>query len=480
MRQIIILIGILLLVVEVKGENPKPLSFNEAVMLAYDANVTLKSAEGRLDIARYEQQATKGLYYPKIEIVGGYILTQRDVAIDLSGVKGDVESVANDIINSGVASGVLTPGAAQLIGGLLSPLSALDWRYVIQGRSLGVTAAKVTAPIYMGGRIRAANRAAVIRRRVAEESVAMTRSHLYTTLVEQYYGVVVLSYAVSIRESVVEVMQQHLSDAEAMEEVGEVAHSVTLGAQYRLSQAESELVAERHKLKMAQRLLCSTLKVDYDVTLLDNIFIDKAILPIDFYIDSAVNLNQLLHQAELGKELAQEGVKVARAALLPEVAAVGGVSLYSPNLSDMIPRWAVGIEARITLFDGLAKERRLQAAKREVDVVEREMEKARSDIVLLVENEYYNIMNALESISTAEASIDLAESYYQSAYDGFKAGVTSSTELMDAEVNRAASKLLYLDAVYQYTLSLARLLEVSGLTYLFEQHREYGSIVYID
>ena len=478
MRQLLIFIGVIFSTSIAMAEHP--LTFDEAVSLAYDANLALKSAEYEASVANYEQQAAKGLRYPRLEFIGGYMLTERDVAIDLSDVKKGVIDGANGLINSGVSYGILTPDVAQLLGGLLSPLSALDWRYVIQKRSLGITAVKVTMPIYMGGRIGVANRVAQTRQKMAEESVAIVQNNLYTALVEQYYGVVILGYAVSVRESVVEAMAQHLSDAKAMEEAGEVAHSVVLGVEYRLSQVERELAIERHKLKMAERLLRSTLNVDFEVKPVDNLFVDKSILPLDYYVDNALNLNHMLHEAELGVELANEGVRLARASLLPEVAVVGGVSLYSPNLSNMIPRWAVGVEARITLFDGLSKERGLQAAKAKAKSVITDVENARSDIRLLVENEYYNMINALEDISTAEISIRLAESYYQSAYDGFKAGVTSSSELMDAEVNRSASKLSYIHAVYQYCLSLARLLEASGLSHLFDEHRKVGASIYIE
>lgn len=450
------------------------LSFDEAVSIAFDSNLALKSVEYDISVADYQLKATEGLYFPKIEIVGGYILTQRDVAIDILGDNGIVNGLTNTLINSGVSSGILTPDVAQLIGGLLSPLNSMDLQYVVQKRSLGITAAKVTLPIYAGGKIRSANRAAAIGRRMAEQKLIGMKSYLYTTLVEQYYGVVVLQYAVDVRRSVVDVMQHHLSDAKAMEEAGSVAHSVVLGVEYRLAEAERELSSEQHRLHMAERLLNSTLDIDYDILIADRLFVDRVLLPLDYYIDNAIKLNPLLSEANLGVELANEGVRVAKADLLPEVAAMGLASIYSPNLSDMIPRWAVGIEARIPLFDGLGKENRLRASKAKAKSVEMIVEKAQSDIRLVVENEYYNVVNALNDITTAESSMRLSESYYQSAEDGFKAGVTSSTELMDAELGRSASKLSYINAVYNYCLSLARLLEASGLSHTLVEYRDNG------
>jgi hypothetical protein len=196
------------------------LTFDDAVSIAFDANLALKSAEYDISVADYKLKAAEGLYFPKVEIVGGYMLTQRDVAIELLGSNGVINNMANTLIDNGVASGILTPDIAQFIGGLVSPLSTMDMSYIIQKRSFGVSAAKFTMPIYAGGKIRGANSVADISRRVAELRLSGAKSHLYTTLVEQYYGVVVLQYAVDVRRSVVDVMQRHLSDAKAMEEAG--------------------------------------------------------------------------------------------------------------------------------------------------------------------------------------------------------------------------------------------------------------------
>ena len=122
----------------------------------------------------------------------------------------------------------------------------------------------------------------------------------------------------------------------------------------------------------------------------------------------------------------------------------------------------------------------LKAAKARALGVATKVEKAKSDIVLLVENEYYNVINALEEITTAEVSMRLADSYYHSAEDGFKAGVVPYSELMDVQVNLSASKLSYINSVYNYSLSLARLLEASGLSSTLIEYRDNGAPIDIE
>lgn len=449
----------------------QPLSFDDAFMLVLDNNKLIRSKRSDVTTAYYERQAARGLYYPKVELAGAYMLTDKDIAIDLSGKRGAIESGANALINQGIAGGLFTPAVGEMLRSLLAPLHNINLNYTLQKRSFGVLAAKITMPIYAGGRIRAANRAAALRLSMAEYQLDAAESRLHTTLVERYYGVVLLRSAVDVRRAVVEAVKRDLDDARAMEAEGIIAHSEVLSIEYRLSEVERDLAREEHSLSLTMRALCSMLGVDEEVFPIDNMFVCNNILSIDFYRDSANRLNSTLCGAELNIDLAKEGVVAARAELLPTVGIIGGASIYDYQLSNILPRWVVGAEASITLFDGLAKERNLRAAKSRVDGAIQAVESGRDDILLLVDNEYYNTCNALSDVRASQSAILAAESYYQSALDGFHAGVVSAAELLDAEVARAASKMSLLKAMYDYATSLARLLEAAGISHTFSEYR---------
>jgi outer membrane protein TolC len=165
---------------------------------------------------------------------------------------------------------------------------------------------------------------------------------------------------------------------------------------------------------------------------------------------------------------------------MPQVVAMGGASIYSYNLSNMIPKWAVGVGVSMPLFGGLSKQEQYRASKSVERSMEGMAEKAREDILLLVDREYYTLQNALLNISSSERSIAFAESYYTTSLEGFREGVTPSSDLMDARIAVAASKVEYLNAVYNYVLSLAKLLEVSGLSEEFIECISSGIIVDIN
>lgn len=449
--------------------------FSEAMNVMFENNSMVKSEQYNVDMAYNELRATRGLALPKIDLIGGYTLMQSDIDMDLGGSKGVITESLKDAINQGVTNGIISSDLASLLTQGLSPITSMDWRYTLQKRSFGVVGATLTLPIYMGGRINIANRAARIALSAASYSLDATKSMLLTELVERYYGVVVARSACGVRQDVVDAIKRHLVDAEAMEEEGIVAHSVVVYAQYKLAEAERDLHDAINKVKVAEAALNTTVGIEQSINPIDRIFICNNIHNIDYYTDMAIVLNPILCELRHGKQLSEEGVKLARAAMLPEIVAMGAGAIYSYQLSNMIPRWSIGVGVRIPLFDGLGKEYRYIASKSRVKSVKEDVENAQSNIILLVEKEYYNLENTISNISATRRAIDFAESYYNSALEGFREGVVSSADLMDACTELAATKVEYLNAAYENTLTLARLLEASGLSDTFIQYVEQGT-----
>ena len=440
----------------------RAVSFGEAVELLCDNHAELRGARYAMLGADYERRAARGLRLPQLRLMGAYALLQRDVAIELGGAKGVVTETLNSLIGKGLASGMLTPDVAQLLGEGLSPLTSMDWGYTLQRRSFAALGAELSVPIYAGGRIAAANRAADIELTLSRTRYDALLGELVTQLAERYFGVVLLGEVVAVRQEVVCGMQSHLRDAEAMAEEGLLAHSTVLYLEYRLSEAEAALDASQHELSLARMALCTM--VGEEVTPRDMLCVDAELQELDYYVDIAEQLNPNLAAANLNLALAEEGVKLARAAYLPEVAALGAATLGSYNLSGMAPRWALGVGLRLNLFDGLASQRRHAASKMRVQEVGALVENGRDELRLLIRSQYFNIADALSSYHAALRLSEFAEEYYLSLQEGFREGVTPASELIDARLAYSASKLDALADAYDYCRALVALYVASGLT----------------
>ena len=85
--------------------------------------------------------------------------------------------------------------------------------------------------------------------------------------------------------------------------------------------------------------------------------------------------------------------------------------------------------------------------------------KAGKDISVLVEKLYNQMMNYRNQMTSIDASLAFAEEYLRMKNAAFLEGMSSSTDLIDAELNLAGVRTERLQAAYNFDLLLAQLLE---------------------
>lgn len=436
------------------------LTFDEALSITYANNPALKAAAYEERAAEQERRAAIGLRMPRINVSGAYTYLGKDIGVDLNNLKGPVNKLAGDVLNSGFVPAELIP----TIQGLITPILGADWFLKVQDRSLGFVGGEVTVPLYLGGKINAANRAARINQRSAEAAGDQTRNALVSELVERYFGLALAAQVVEVRQQVVDGVRSHLRDAVALEKNGMIAYSERLYVEFKMAEAERELENARLQLETITSALNNTLGTDGDYLPVTSMFVLTRLEDAAYYKMLASDRNPLLAQVELKRNLAEEGVKAQRSDFLPQVVAMGGASFYNYQVTGILPRWAVGVGVNLKIFDGLNREYKYSAAKQTVRRVDALRDKASEDISVLVEKLYNQMNNYANQIISIDSSIAFAEEYLKVKNAAFLEGMSSSSDLIDAELNLAKVRTERMQAAFNFDLALARLLEAAGIS----------------
>ena len=176
-------------------EVKQTLSLDEAIAVTLTENPAMKAAEFEEKAATQERRAAIGLRMPQINVTGAYAYLGKDIGFDFNEMKGPAKNLAGQPLGSGL----IPPEAIPSINGLLNPLLNADWFLTLQDRSLGFVGGGVTMPIWLGGKINAANRAARINERTAAEQGNQTRNALISELVERYFGLALAMQVVEVR-----------------------------------------------------------------------------------------------------------------------------------------------------------------------------------------------------------------------------------------------------------------------------------------
>ena len=395
---------------------------------------------------------------PQINLTGAYAYMAKDIGFDFNNLKGPAKDLTGKILGSGLIDPTLIP----TIQGLLNPMMNADWFLTLQDQSFGFVGGEVTVPIWMGGKINAANRAARINEKTAVAQGNQTRNALISELVERYFGLALATQVVAVRQQVVDGVRRHLEDARALERNGMIAQTERLYVEFKMAEAERELANAKLQAETIASALSNTLGRESDWRPVTAMFLLAKVEDLAYYQDLAQARNPLLSQVSLKRELAQEGVRAQRADFLPQVAAIGGGSFYNYQVAGLVPRWAVGVNIKI--FDGLNREYKYSAAKQTVRRVGELQNKAGKDIAVLVEKLYNQMMNYHNQMTSIDASLKFAEEYLRMKNAAFLEGMSSSSDLIDAELNLAGVRTERLQAAYNYDLLLARLLEAAGIS----------------
>ena len=445
------------------------ITLEEAVNLTMEGNPTLKALEYEEKAAKRERQAAIGLYMPKISVKGAYSYLGDDIALNLNGAKGAVKDGATNMIGNIMSdptvatSPVIQKILPQVQGGLNS-LLGLDWAYTLQNRSFGFIGGDVTMPIFMGGKIVAANKAAKLKEQSVQAQGDQQRNALLSEVVERYYGYVLALNVVDVRKQVLAGMEQHLRDIKSLERNGMVAQTERLYVEYKYAEAQRELLNAQLQAETVGNALCNTLGIDRVATPVTTMFVMGDIETLEYYQNIATDNNPLLNQVDLKRQLAKQNANVHRADFMPQIVAIGGGTFYNYQVTGLLPRWAVGVGFNFKIFDGLSREYKYSAAKNTVRRVEALQTKAGKDIAILVESIYNKMMNYRNQITSIESSIAFAEEYLRAKNAAYLEGMGTSTDLVDAELNLAKVRIERMQAAYNFDLYLAKLLEAAGIS----------------
>lgn len=435
---------------QIKAQN---LSFTDAYNRMYQDNNSLKAVNKQNETQQYITKSIKGLRYPSLNAYAMGVVF--DKKIDLS---------FNDARNS----------LANLLA-LPDPSILGNWQVPVGKKEMGFAGFNALLPIYTGGKINAAIKAGEIESEIAAKNITSTENHLISELTQRYFQVKLADEALAVHKQVLEGMQKHLYNATKLEKNGIIAPVEKLVADVAVSEANREVLAAEKNTKLARTALANTLDADtVNEDLTSTFFTMIDLKALSFYKESALANYPELQKIMLQKELADQGVKVKKAMYYPNVAAFGQTVLLHNDpvgfgiLDSSRERpWVIGIGVTYNLFDGLKSRNELKAAQSTRESIDFLEAKAQKDVTTLVESLYFEIQKSQEEVENLKVQEKLATELLRVRKRAFTEGLATSTDVIDAENNLSVVKLLIVNTQYAYIVSLANLLELSGISHEF-------------
>lgn len=439
------------------------ITFSQALESLYGTHEGMAQAEADYKQKEYSKKAALGLYSPRISLNAAYAYFGNDLTMDV-----DLSPVSNTV-----------NGIFGSLGGIPHiPLPSVSlpnsMEQVVQKDQFFTLNAAMIWPVFTGGKIYAANKAASANLDIAKYGKTIRHDELGISLAEKYFTLRFIQDIIALKQDVKNSMQEHYNKALKLEKAGMLAKVERLHAEMALTDAEKSLDTSIREARLVESSLKSMLSSNDDnITPATPLFIIKAedIEALMYFQDMASTANAKLKQVQSAKKLARAGVINSTSSFIPKINAFGMVSIYDYQLSSLSPDYMVGVQMSLNLFDGLQNYHQLKASKQTEESTKLLAARAEKDIRTLVEQQYITMENARADYEASLKSLAFTEEYLRARQKAFNQGMATSLDVVDAELALSNSKMSAIQAAYKFDMALINMLSTAGIFDSFESYR---------
>jgi outer membrane protein TolC len=325
-------------------------------------------------------------------------------------------------------------------------------------------------PIYTGGRTAALERAAIAERQASGHDLDQARADLRLETTRAFWALVTATEAARVVAESVKRIEAQLGDVRARFDAGFLPPNDVLTVEARVSQQQTLLIQARNQRDAARaelaRLMGAPVDADFDAeaTLETPDVASAAAAPLASMPGQRADRLAL----SLRADAAAARVDAARADARPAVAVVGGVDVARPN-PRIFPRkdawedsWDLGVNVTWTLWNGGRTSAQVAEARHQLDAARERLAELDSQIALEVRQRRLDLESARAQVTTAAAGLRSATEARRVVAERFSAGVATTTDLLDAQVDQLESELDRTRALASVKLAEARLARALG------------------
>ncbi|HOJ51975.1 MAG TPA: TolC family protein [Syntrophales bacterium] len=266
-----------------------------------------------------------------------------------------------------------------------------------------------------------------------------------------------------IAEETVKQFELHLKQAQGFYEAGTKPRVDVTKAEVDLNNARLNLIRAENAVRLARIGLNNAMGLPdaQPYTLADELTVSKSQIELDQAVLAAYKNRPDLQSLILKQEAARKSLDLAYKNHFPTIS---GSANYGFGGSDfpLSRGWTVGANINIPIFSGFLVKYQVEEAKFNLELVTAQIENLKNEIRREVEQAYSNLIEAQESIRTAEVGVKYAKENADLATGRYQVGVGNAIEVTDALVALANAQTNYISALTNYKQAEASLEKAMG------------------
>ena len=418
------------------------MSIKDAWLMVEQSSNGLKAAKDDESIASLKKESVKSMYLPEISISGSYTHLSEPIGTD-------THTIANSLASTlPITSTVMSALANQ----------QMDF----SKQDVFLANLHMLWPLYTGGKIDAAQDIYAAASDEAKTVMQMKKDKEFLKLIKYYYGVVVTLSLYETRKEAKKALKLHYENAKKLKEHGQIANIELLDAKVKLDGAKIETTKAKHKYEIAISALSSLLKQKIQPS--SNLVVNELMEDEEYYTTQTQQNYAGLNILDAKKKQSEAFVKIKESNYHPTVVGYANYNLYKDDspIMNTLPQWFGGVMVRISLLKRKDRAQEVQAAKLLNSKIKHLKDEALENLAILVEKTYKEMNLYKEEYNSLSSSIELAKENYKLRTIAFKEGLSTSVEVVDAQMFLLGAKTKRLNAAYNYEKKLSQLCVLSG------------------
>lgn len=454
----------------------RTLNLDSCRTLALSNNKELRMSKEKVNAAHYQQKAAFTNFLPKIDMMGTYMRTEKEISLLSDDQKSAISNIGTAVAPMGQKlQQILSsdPSLAPLLTPLQSVMGTLPGalNQVGQGmvdalrtdtRNMFGGMVTLTQPIFMGGKIIAYNKITKFAEQLAESQHATELQDVILNTDQAYWQVISLVNKKKLAESFLDLVKKLDSDVSKMVAEGVATKADELSVKVKVNEAEMTLTKVENGLSLSKMVLCQLcgIPLDTPITLADE-SMENITLP-DTYIEGNVNTalsnREELKSLELASKIYRQKVNVTRSEFLPSLGLTATYLVTNPSLVNgfekkMRGMWGVGMMVKIPVFhwgEGIYK---VKAAKAEANIAQYKLDDVKEKVELQVTQATYKVNEATKKLAMAEKNMAKADENLRYANLGFQEGVIPTSNVLEAQTAWLSAQSGKIDAQIDVKMS---------------------------
>jgi len=298
---------------------------------------------------------------------------------------------------------------------------------------------------------------------IALQKLQAVKRYVETSVKTAYYKVLSKKAQLNFFRENVEIAEIFLKKMEIRQKAGEGTNLEKLTAEIQFMEAGNKLATANNDLSNSYSELCYTLglikynrNTEYELT--DSLIFNDYNITIEQLIKLAEDHNPQILSGRLALELSAFDKKLAWSSLMPNFNLAyskqsrdGSNDYYGASFGISVPLWF--------MFEQKGK---ISEADANFSITESDLQTARNQISLSLNNAYTDYDNNLKSVKLYFANLlPRAEAIYQTAVKSYDAGESTYLDYLVAKQTLIDSRNNYITSLFNYYQSVFRLEEIT-------------------